>query len=571
MTNNNSKNKHIKRLKKVNKSFNNLRKTIQTSWRIISFIIRTVLLIFTSPLLLLLLFILILAIWFWLSWDIKDKIGKYKTPSIIINKDEVKSLWMEIISSWPNKWKLKGCENIKVPDSIYTSKIEWYIEDVYSSNIQAYNNFCFYHLLYIKNAERYYEFEDESEDIKELSNALENRDKYSKEQWNKMSVEKQKLKNRIKLAKDTIKKMEVSFPNTSRYKNYENDQIGFKSYIDYPTDYFKNNQNSLLDYMYHYNIGVTYWEAFTWWLDISYVFGESSNWVTIYNTLSELGLEYNKDNLALDYLNWQHGFNDFPEDLNNSAYYYNYNCPVCKSESWCSCTWDPEEDKNKHYWDDNMWERDFLNYVNFMQSLHENKVIYVSDNVKSPFRNYLEGKESCKVTVKLTQRDWPSNLRFAFFPWYPKVDWVRTHAWLDLASKDTCNWDEVPVYSITDWVVYYTSYSLTSWGNSIIIETIINWETYYVRYSHLDSYPDFEKGEFITTNTILWIQWDSWPSTAEHLDVTITKWDKEYKNYLRDTLWWWGLFNFTFEDMMRNWFSDYTIESYINDQCYNCD
>jgi len=73
-----------------------------------------------------------------------------------------------------------------------------------------------------------------------------------------MSVEKQKLKNRIKLAKDTIKKMEVSFPNTSRYKNYENDQIGFKSYIDYPTDYFKNNQNSLLDYMYHYNIGVTY-------------------------------------------------------------------------------------------------------------------------------------------------------------------------------------------------------------------------------------------------------------------------------------------------------------------------
>ena len=323
--------------------------------------------------------------------------------------------------------------------------------------------------------------------------------------------------------------------------------------------------------MYYYHIWVEYWESFTWWIQLWISFDENSKSTDlIYNTLNELGNDYNESNIAEEFLNWNHWLNDFIWDINDKAYYYNFNCRPCKSKWWCSCTWDPEEDYNKDYEEDNEWLEDFKKYISFIYWLHKRKIIYVSDNVKSPFRDYEYEGEKCSVNIKLTQRDWPSNLRFSYFKWYPIVDGKSTHAWLDLATKDNCNGDEVPVYSITDWVVHFKSYSLTSWWNSIIIKTLLNWKVYYVRYSHLRDLPDLDEWEFVNTNSLIWIQWDSWPSTAEHLDITIYDWKLKYQEYLRDTLNWWWLFNFSFEEMMQDWFSDYSVWSYINTYCYNC-
>ena len=367
-----------------------------------------------------------------------------------------------------------------------------------------------------------------------------------------------------------IKRNEGGY-NFPKYIDYKNDHYWFHGHIDYPVEYFKNSQKSFLDFMYYYHIGIEYGEAFPEWLDSWYAFGEWNNWGVTYNALDQLGLEYNEDNIALDFLNGQHWLRDFPQDINNQAYYYNFNCKPCKEGKKCDCTWDPENDYEADYGEEDKWTEDFKKYINFMYDLHTRKVIYVSDNVKSPFRDYKSGWELCKVTVKLTQRDGPSDLSFWWFVGYPKVDWKRTHAWIDLAAKDSCNWDEVPVYSISDGVVMKKSHSFTSWWNSIIIKTIISGNEYFIRYSHLKNMPELDVWNYVNNNTLIGIQWDTWPSTAEHLDVTIYKWKIEYKSYLRDTLMWWGLFNFTFSDMLQNGFSDYTVSSFITNQCYNCD
>lgn len=573
---NNKKNSHIGNLLKVNKSFNKLRKWIQLMWSLLFNAIRFLIFLVTSPILIIMLLIIFVIIWIYLSWISSEKFDKYNSPSIIINKEEVKILWLETFANWQNKGKLKWCEDIDIPENIYTSLLPTFSENSFNNEKHIYNNLCFYHLLYLKTINRDYTFDIEERKIEKLSRALKKSDKLSKEQVDKLSIAKNKIINEINITKSVLNKLQLPYIWENRFQIYWRDkkwkiEYGFQSRIDYPVEYFKNNQEQFLDMMYYYHIWVEYWESFTWWIELWYAFWENSKSTDImFNTLNELGNEYNKANMWTWFLNWNHWLNDFISDLNNSAYYYNFRCHPCKKKWWCSCTWDPKEDGKGDYEEDNEWIKDFNNYVNFIYWLVERKVIYVSDNVKSPFRNYTYNWKECKVKIKLTQRDWPSNLRFSYFKWYPLIDGVSTHAWLDFATVDNCNGDEVPVYSITDWIVHFKSYSLTSWWNSIIIKTILNWDVYYVRYSHLKDLPVLSKWDFVNTNTLIWVQGDSWPSTAEHLDVTIYDWNLKYKDYLRDTLNWWWIFSFTFEDMMQDWFSDYSIESYINTSCYNC-
>ncbi len=560
-------------MKKASRNFRKLRKSISNISKLVIRIFRFLIPFIISPLTILLLLIII---FFWglymLVTSPGDTIQIKKVPSIVLSKDKIEALGFEIYEEWDYKGKIKWCENLSIPSNIYTSFIEWYADEVFKTDARVYDNLCLYHLLYIKKVERYYEFEEENETIEKIDERLSKSDDLKEEQVKYLKDEKKKLKSKIGLANEALELIKLAPLWEGKFRDYEDEEIWFSSYkyIDYPISYFKNRKNDFLDMLYYNHIWSIYWESYPEWISLWWGLFWFWDDKIYYNMLNELWTEYDKNNIATEFLNWNHWLPDFIDDLNSRWEYYNYNCPVCESEDWCSCTWDPEEDYWKHFGNDNLWGKYYKDYINFITDLTQRKVIYVSENVKSPFRDYIAWGKACNVDIKLTQRDWPSNLSFWFFKWYPKVNWVKTHAWIDLATEDNCNWDEVPVYSITEWIVIFKSYSMSSWGNSIIIKTNINDQDYYVRYSHLRDLPKHWVWDYVTTDSIIGTQGDTWPSTAEHLDVTIYNWTLQYEDYLKDTLNWWWLFNFSFTDMMQNWFWDYSIWSFNPDTCYNC-
>jgi len=561
-----------KNLKKASKIFRKTRKSINSIWKIIFSILRFLITFILSPLTILLLLIIVFFGWLYMlvthPWEtIKMK----KNPSIILNKEKVLALWLGVYKEGNHKWKIKGCESFHLPKNIYTSFVEWYSEEVFKINGSMYKKFCLYHLLYLKKIKWEYSFKKEKELINKINKKLELSNDLNEKQIIFLKQEKEKLEKKINLTKNVLKLINLKNVGENKFKNYKKDEYWFKKYIDYPISYFKENQKNFLDILYLNYIWSTYWESYPEWISLWWsLFGIWWEEKLYYNMLLELWTEYSSNNIATEFLNGNFWLPDFINDINNKWNYYNYNCPTCKKEEWCDCSWDPEEDYNRNFWEENLWLTYFRWYLNFINDLKQKKIVYVSDSVKSPFRDYLQWNKLCKVNIVLTQRDGPSNLSFWFFKLYPKVNWVRTHAGLDLATYDNCNKKDVPIYSITEGIVLFKSYSTTSWGNSIIIKTNINNEIYYIRYSHLKKLPKLSIWEYVSTNTLIGIQWTSWPSTWEHLDLTIYNGTLNYKDYLHNTLNWWWLFDFSFLDMMKTWFSDYTVWNLDTKRCFNC-
>jgi len=557
-------------LKKVSTKFRKNRKTISNFWKIIFHIIRFLIPLLLSPFILITILIIIFfgGLYMmitspWQNMDVK------KIPSIILSKDKIELLWLEVYEDWEYKGKIKWCENLMLPKNIYTSFIYGYAENAYNSEARMYDNYCLYHMLYIKTIKREFEFEKEHEILNKIDEKINSINDLTNEQIKVLNDEKNKLNIKINLTRETLKILWLQNVWEWNFKNYKNDEYWFLNYLYYPTSYFEEHKKDFLDMLYYNHIGWEYWEPQPDWITLWWWLFDSLDNKIYYNLLNELWIEYNKNNIATDFLNWNFWIPNFIDDINTWWYYYNFNCPPCIGEE-CNCTWNPEIDYNKNFFNDNLWLTYFRWYINFIKDLESKKVIYISENVKSPFRNYIQWWKECSVNVYLTQRDWPSNLAFWFFRWYPLVDWVKTHAWLDFASTDNCNKKNVPVYSVTDWIVLFKSYSSSSWWNSIIIKTEINDKTYFVRYSHLLELPKLIVWETVSSDTLIWFQWKTWPNTGEHLDLTIYDWELNYENYLHDTLNWWWLFNFSFLDMMQNWFSDYSIWDLNIEYCYNC-
>jgi hypothetical protein len=561
--------KYNDNLKKASNSFRSIRKNIKRMWSLVFHILRFLIPLILSPILLIIL-IIVLIIW-WLYMLVAEpwsNIEVKKNPAIVLNKDTVIALWLEVYDDWEYKWEIKWCENLDLPKNIYTSFINWFADNVYKADSKFYDNFCLYHLLYIKKITKWFDLSKDNELLENVNNTI-SKWKLTSKQKKELELERDKINNKITLVNKAVS--DIWFENVweDKFQNYKSDEYWFKSYVYYPVSFFEANKKSFLDMLYYNHIWVTYGEAYPDWVKLWWSLFWINDDNTYYNILNELWTEFNEDNIATEFLNGKFWFPNFIDDINSQWYYYNFNCEPCTGES-CTCTWNPEVDYWRNFRDDNLWLTYFRWYINFINALKAKKVTYVSENVKSPFRDYMQWDKQCKVNISLTQRDWPSWLAFWLFKWYPKVDWVRTHAWLDLATRDNCNWANVPVYSVTDWIVVFKSYSSSSWWNSIIIRTNIHDWTYYVRYSHLKDLPRLSMWQYVDTDTLIWFEWTTWPSSWEHLDLTIYDSWLEYKNYLRDTLNWWWLFNFSFTDMMQNWYSDYTIWSFTDKNCYNC-
>lgn len=492
-------------------------------------------------------------------------------PYIIINEEELEWLWIEFHKDGENKWKIVGCENNELPENIYSSKIDWYVDSNWSASKNINANICFYNLLYVKKIKWELNPRKLREDAQKIKDAVSVEGKYTIEQKSKLLDVEHEFRTRAEKMEKALIKLELINVWESRMKDYRKDQIGFKKYIDFPTQYFENNAKELQRAMLYDYFWREYWEAFPEWMVLNGWFLDIREDVTIYNMLEELWTQYTERNILYDFIVWNHWLPDFPEELNDRWEYYDYNCPKCRSEE-CTCTWDVEEDKWRTFESDDLGKVYFDKYVAFIRDLEKRKVTAISKVVKSPFRNFLKKWKECIVDVKLTQRDGPNYLIFTGFKWYPSVDWVPTHAGLDIVGSSTlsCWYKNVPVFSVTDWVVVYKSFSLTSWWHSIIVKTEIQWEELYFRYSHFQRAPKFKVWDVISTETILWFQWTTGPSTWEHLDLTITKGWISYWDYLRDTLNWGWLFEFSFVDMLKDDFSsDYNVWTFTN-ACKDC-
>ena len=203
------KNNRTKNLRKVNKSFKKMRQSITRMWRLLFTVLRIFLVLLTSPIQIFILFLILFVIWIFLSWDLKDKIWEFQTDSIIINKDEVKSIGFEVYEYWPNKWLLKGCEWLDLPSNIYTSKVPKYAERSFQAEAQTYNNFCFYHLLYIKQVSNYYteDTQEKNDKLDQIKDELKNTDKYTEEQLGVLSIGRQDLKKSINLRKEILQRI----------------------------------------------------------------------------------------------------------------------------------------------------------------------------------------------------------------------------------------------------------------------------------------------------------------------------------------------------------------------------
>jgi len=559
------------RMLKASRSGRRLQRRTKKFWKLVIRVLRLILLVATSPILIIILLLILALVWlyFIIAWDTNLHEIK-KTDSLILGKDKIISLWIDIHEDGEHKWKIVWCESNILPTNFYSSFIEWYAEQSFNSEKKVYRNLCLYHLLYIKQAKWEFEFREENKIISKIDEKLKTDENLSEENRDFLIKERKKLEEEISLATETLRELKLKWVGQNKFKDYEKKEYWFKRYVDFPIWYFESNKKAFIDMMYYNHVWSTYWDSYPNGLVYdAEILGVGTSW-TYYNFLNELWKEFNEDNIADEFLNGSYGLPDFIGDINSQGEYHDFICKPCKKEGGCSCTWDPEEDYNAEFDKDDLGLKYFKLYEEFVRDLIKRKVTYVSDNIKSPFRDYIDSSIVCEVNVHLTQRDWPSNLSFWLFKWYPKVDWVRTHAGIDLAASDSCNWDDVPVYSVTDWEVVFKSYSLTSWWNSIIIKTNFNDQDYYFRYSHLKELPTLVVWEYVTPDTQLWIQGDTWPGTWEHLDLTIYKWSLKYEDYLRDSYNLGWIFNFWIADMMAEWFSDYTVWSYNESSCFNC-
>lgn len=561
--------KYNKRMEIIWNYWRKSRKWIMKSWKLLYYIARLIIPLLFSPIIILILFIILFIIaligidsdWF------ETAIIK-ELPYEVLTKEDITGLWFEIHQEWEFRGKIVWCENFELPRNIYTSMIDDYAESNYESSSKVYSNLCLYNKLYIKKASWDFEIDERQEILRKIENKLQF--ELSTKDRLFLKQEESRIKKELSDQKKALDKLELRNIGESKFRDYEKWERWFKRLVDYPIRYFEIREKELSDMLFYDYIWREYWNASPEWIEIPrWKFGIFSTEM-MYNTLTELWTNITEENIFKDFLNWNHWLPDFLDEMNRGWEYHDFVCPICRKDSWCDCTWDPDEDYNANYEDDEIWELYFNMYLEFMRDLIRKKVVFVSEEVKSPYRNFTKSGKDCVTDVKLTQRDWESRLRLDGFLWYPEIGWIPTHAWLDLAAKDSCNGKNTPIFSISDWVVVFESYSQASWWHSLIVKTEIANEIIYIRYSHMLSASELNAWDFVTSETVIWLQWTSGPSSWEHLDLTIYKGETKYNSYLRDTLSWWWILPFTFEDMMTDTFADYTLWSYTNEYCYNC-
>lgn len=467
-------------------------------------------------------------------------LNEYKKMATVLTKDEMIALWIELT----DKWKIKECEWLVTPNIIYTSNIDWYLDTLKDESWKGIQQLCLYNLIFSRYIKWDFEIKTES--------------------WS-MSNTNSTGSNLLEKKKGALSKLWLKPFNLNTFNPYKPDEYWFWSRFNFPYQTFNTNWK-ILDLLYNYYFTKSY----------SYTISQKDNelfwlytWSTIWtwwtNVFNELNWLNNDKETSLM-------LNDkfkITNDMDSISNYYHFNCPPCTWEK-CTCTWDPQTDYQATF----VWDKKalaiFNKYIEFIDDLNAKNVVYASENILSPFRNYEKWWVKCNTNITLTQRDWQSNLMFFGFKWYPSVGWVPTHAWLDLVWYSDCDRKNPPVYSIADWVVVWKSYSLTSWWNSLVIKSYILWWEYYIRYSHLNESSPFDIWDTVDFNQIIWFQWRTWPATWEHLDLTIyVDSDLAYSHYLRNTLWLWWIFPYTFEDVLKwNWWS-VSINHYTNN-CFNC-
>ena len=124
---------------------------------------------------------------------------------------------------------------------------------------------------------------------------------------------------------------------------------------------------------------------------------------------------------------------------------------------------------------------------------------------------------------------WPTPFRKVTANW-PRYSDGKYHSGIDLGVPQNS-----PVYSICDGVVDTVRYLANSYGRHIIIRAVVNGETVYMYYCHMNRL-DVKEGQIVKAGQQIGLSGQTGNATGPHLHYEVRNANKHYGNISNPTL-----------------------------------